>query len=112
ASIGELNCVRKQLSRVKGGRLARACTAGTLIALVISDIVGDPLDIIGSGPTVADSSTPAEALEVLRRFDPSLSQTPASIIEFLKRTIQDTEYNRTSPGTTQTRKTANVINRV
>lgn len=85
ATIRELNCVRKQLSRIKGGRLAAACRAGTLIALIISDIVGDPLDVIGSGPTVADASTPADALAVLRRFDPGLTQTPRSVINHLER---------------------------
>jgi glycerate 2-kinase len=69
ANITELNTVRKQLSRIKGGGLARACKAGRLIALIISDVPGDPLEIIASGPTVADSSTPRAAIEILERFD-------------------------------------------
>jgi hydroxypyruvate reductase len=68
ANIQELNTVRKQLSRIKGGGLARACRAGRLVALVISDVLGDPLDMIASGPTVVDSSTPQAALEILERF--------------------------------------------
>jgi len=68
ANIQELNTVRKQLSRVKGGGLMRACRAGQLVALIISDVLGDPLDVIASGPTVADSSTPEAALSVLERF--------------------------------------------
>jgi len=84
ANIRELNCVRKQLSQFKGGRLAAACKAGTLIALIISDIAGDPLDVIGSGPTVADPSTPADALAVLTKFDPQLQETPASIVRCLR----------------------------
>ncbi|HEX4132020.1 MAG TPA: DUF4147 domain-containing protein [Pirellulales bacterium] len=68
ANIAELNTVRKQLSRIKGGGLARACRAGRLIALVISDVLGDPLDIIASGPTVVDPSTSAEALAILERY--------------------------------------------
>jgi hydroxypyruvate reductase len=68
ANIQQLNTVRKQLSRIKGGRLATACTAGRLIALIISDVLGDPLDVIASGPTVPDNATPAEALEVLTAF--------------------------------------------
>lgn len=84
ADIRQLNCVRKQLSRIKGGRLATACRAGQLIALIISDIVGDPLDVIGSGPTVPDQSTPAEALAILRTFDPGFDQTPAGVVRYLQ----------------------------
>ncbi|HET6884207.1 MAG TPA: DUF4147 domain-containing protein [Pirellulales bacterium] len=68
ATINELNTVRKQLSRIKGGGLARACRAGQLITLVISDVLGDPLDTIASGPTVPDSGTPQQALEILHRY--------------------------------------------
>ncbi len=68
ANIRELNTVRKQLSRIKGGGLARACRAGRLRTLVISDVIGDPLDVIGSGPTVPDSSAPVDALAVLERY--------------------------------------------
>jgi glycerate-2-kinase len=68
ANIAELNTVRKQLSEIKGGGLARRCRAGMLVSLSISDVLGDPLDTIASGPTVPDTSTPAAALEVLARF--------------------------------------------
>ncbi len=68
ADIAQLNTVRKHLSAIKGGGLARACTAGRLFTLVISDVLGDPLDLIASGPTVADTSTPADALAVLEAF--------------------------------------------
>ena len=69
ANITELNTVRKALSRIKGGGLARACRAKRLIALIISDVLGDPLDVIASGPTVPTTTGPADALAVLRRFD-------------------------------------------
>jgi glycerate 2-kinase len=68
ANIRQLNTVRKQLSRIKGGGLARVCRAGRLISLIISDVLGDPLDVIASGPTVADASTPQQALEILEHF--------------------------------------------
>jgi glycerate 2-kinase len=83
ANIVELNSVRKQLSRIKGGGLARACRAGRLIALIISDIPGDPLDLIASGPTVPDSSTPQDALAILKRLDPRQSEIPVVIYEVL-----------------------------
>lgn len=84
ASIQELNCVRKQISQVKGGRLAEAATCGTLISLIISDVVGDPLDIIASGPTVHDSSTSEEAIEILQRLVGDPQKVPDSIWEALR----------------------------
>jgi glycerate 2-kinase len=66
ANIEQLNMVRRELSLVKGGGLARACNAGRLISLIISDVLGDPLDLIASGPTVPHNSTAADALAVLR----------------------------------------------
>lgn len=68
ATIHELNSVRKRLSRIKGGGLARAAPAGRMIALIISDVIGDPLDIIASGPTVRDTGTAAEAIAILERI--------------------------------------------
>ena len=79
ATIQELNCVRKQISQVKGGRLAKAATCDTMIALIISDVVGDPLEIIASGPTVADTSTPDEAVKILQRLIKSPQQVPESV---------------------------------
>jgi hydroxypyruvate reductase len=67
ADIRQLNAVRKRLSRLKGGGLARACRAGRLISLIISDVMGDPLDVIASGPTVPDTATAADALAVLAK---------------------------------------------
>lgn len=69
ATIGEMNCVRKHLSRVKGGRLAEAFRGKRLISLIISDVVGDPLDVIASGPTAPDPTTFADAKAILDRYD-------------------------------------------
>jgi len=67
ADIRELNVVRQALSRVKAGGLARSCNAGRLVALVLSDVIGDPLDLIASGPCMPVSPDPAAALAILRR---------------------------------------------
>jgi glycerate 2-kinase len=83
ANIAEINTVRKQLSRVKGGRLAAACTAGRLVTLLISDVIGDPLDVIASGPTVPDATTPQDALDVLNQFDAWAGGVDSRVFDYL-----------------------------
>ena len=68
AGIGEMNCVRKHLSRIKGGRLALACAPARVVTLTISDVPGDDPSVIASGPTVADASSCADALAILTRY--------------------------------------------
>ncbi len=68
ATIEELNCVRKHLSRVKGGQLLRACGSAQVVSLILSDVIGDPLDVIASGPTVPDPTTFGDALGVIDRL--------------------------------------------
>jgi hydroxypyruvate reductase/glycerate 2-kinase len=68
ATINEMNCVRKHLSASKGGRLVQAFRGRELFSLIISDVIGDPLDVIASGPTAADPTTFADALQVLGRY--------------------------------------------
>ncbi|HBM52487.1 MAG TPA: glycerate kinase [Deltaproteobacteria bacterium] len=75
ATIGEINCVRKHLSSIKGGRLAGAVQPARLWTLAISDVPGDDLSVIASGPTVPDPTTFADALEILRRYQ--IQPTPA-----------------------------------
>jgi glycerate 2-kinase len=91
ATINELNCVRKQLSEIKGGGLARACRAGRMVTLVISDVIGDPLDVIASGPTIEDSSTPAEALEIVGRIVVNSVDVPSSILDRLRRHVYEAD---------------------
>ena len=67
ADIRELNVVRQAVSLVKAGGLARACTAGRLVAVVLSDVIGDPLDLIASGPCMPVGPSPDAALAILRR---------------------------------------------
>jgi glycerate 2-kinase len=68
ADIQQLNTVRKHLSQIKGGRLAAACRAHVMVSLVISDVLGDPLDVIASGMTIPDSTVPQDAIQVLAQF--------------------------------------------
>lgn len=84
ATIEQLNCVRKQLSRIKGGGLLRACHAGRLVSLIISDVLGDPLEVIASGPTVPDSSTPKAAMEVLEHFHAREAGVPPAVFDCLE----------------------------
>jgi hydroxypyruvate reductase len=68
AHIGEMNCVRKHLSAIKGGRLAAAAAPARVVSLIISDVPGDDLSVIASGPTVGDATTLAEARAVLEKY--------------------------------------------
>ncbi|MFO1333265.1 MAG: glycerate kinase [Rubrivivax sp.] len=68
AAIDEMNCVRKHLSAIKGGRLAAACAPARVVTLLISDVPGDAPEVIGSGPTVPDPTSCADALAILRRY--------------------------------------------
>ncbi|MDZ7590795.1 MAG: glycerate kinase [Rubrivivax sp.] len=68
AAIDEMNCVRKHLSAIKGGRLAALCAPARVVTLLISDVPGDAPEVIASGPTVPDASTCADALAILRRY--------------------------------------------
>lgn len=84
ATINELNAVRKHLSQVKGGRLAQAAFPARLVTLILSDVIGDPLDVIASGPTAPDSSTFAEALAVIERYRLQ-DALPANVMKHLQR---------------------------
>ena len=68
ATIHEINCVRKHLSRIKGGRLAAACQPARVVSLIVSDVPGDDVAVIASGPTAPDASTREEARAVLARY--------------------------------------------
>jgi hydroxypyruvate reductase len=78
ADIREINTIRKHISQVKGGWLAKWAYPSTVIGFVLSDVVGDPLDVIGSGPAVPDSSTFEEAWEILKKYG-LLERVPPSV---------------------------------
>ena len=74
ADIVEMNTIRKRLSAVKGGRFAQHCSPAHVFSIVLSDIIGDPLDMIASGPAYPDASTEEQALEIVRKYDLRLSE--------------------------------------
>ena len=84
ANIEQLNTVRKQLSRIKGHGLAMSCKAGNLVSLIISDVLGDPLDIIASGPTVPNTTTAADALKVLEEFGVTHIEKFANVVRVIQ----------------------------
>jgi glycerate 2-kinase len=87
ANITEMNCVRKHLSAVKGGRLAAACAPAKVITLAISDIPGDDPAVIASGPTVADATTFADALAILGKYGIT---EPKAVVDHLRAAKEET----------------------
>lgn len=81
AAIHEMNCVRKKLSAIKGGKLAAAATPANVLTLIISDIPGNDAAMVASGPTLADLNSPQEALDILNRFHVPLTENVRSRIE-------------------------------
>lgn len=84
AEISEINIVRKSLSKIKGGKLAQFYKPAKIISLIISDVIGDKLDTIASGPTVANTSNFSDSLMVLEKYNLA-SKVPESVINFLNR---------------------------
>src|ERR1035438_2056513 len=84
ADIHEINTVRKHISSIKGGQLARLAAPATVESLLLSDVVGDPLDVIGSGPTAPDASTFADASGILYRYG-LMDRVPESVSERIDR---------------------------
>jgi len=83
ATINEINTIRKHLSQIKGGNLSRAAYPAEVVSLILSDVVGNPLDVIASGPTVPDSSSFAQAWEIVERYD-LVDELPTPIIGRLR----------------------------
>ena len=81
ADIVEMNTIRKRLSAVKGGRFAQACAPAEVFSIVLSDILGDPLDMIASGPAVPDASTCAQALAIAEKYHLNLSEQAKTLLQ-------------------------------
>ena len=108
ANINEMNTVRKHLSLVKGGGLARLAMPADIISLMVSDVIGSPLDVIASGPTVADTSTFGDAWGVVEKYGLT-GHLPASILKHFESGMAGQIPDTPKPGDPIFDKTANVI---
>jgi hydroxypyruvate reductase len=108
ADIRELNTVRKHLSVLKGGRLAALAYPATVVALLLSDVIGDEPDVIGSGPTAPDPSTYADALEVLERYGLT-RRVPGTVLRHLQRGQRGVEPETPKAGDPVFQKVVNII---
>lgn len=97
AEIDEINALRKHLDRVKGGKMARLAEPAQVAALVLSDVIGDPLDAIASGPTVPDTSSFASARAVLDKYA-LIDRVPPSIRSYLEKGVQGEIPENPQPG--------------
>jgi glycerate 2-kinase len=108
ATIGELNAVRKHLSRFKGGQLARAAAPASVLTLALSDVIGDPLDVIASGPTAPDPTTFADARDVLARRG-LVGRVPASVTARLEAGLRGEIEETPKPGDRLFGRVTNVV---
>ena len=108
ATIQEINAIRKHISKVKGGRLARLAFPATVIALILSDVIGDSLDSIASGPTAPDSTTFADCLRLIRRYEIE-ERIPPAVLQFLRRGTNGLVEDTPKPGDPVFQNVQNVI---
>jgi hydroxypyruvate reductase len=108
ASIDEINTLRKHLEQLKGGGLARLACPASLITLILSDVVGDPLDVIASGPTVPDPTTFADAWNILERYN-LVDRIPSPLVHHLQNGCRGKLPDTPKPGDPLFNKIQNVI---
>lgn len=108
ASIHELNTVCKHLSAVKGGRLARTAYPASIVTLILSDVIGDPIDVIASGPTAPDGTTFADVARVIEKFGLK-QELPRQVAAFVERGLSGQEPETVKSGDACFKKTRNVI---
>lgn len=108
ATIHEINTIRKHISAIKGGKLARAAYPGTLIALILSDVIGDDLDAIASGPTVPDRGTFDDCIDIITKYA-LRTKIPLPVIQYLERGKSGEESETPKPGDPIFDKTAALI---
>ena len=108
AKIQEVNAVRKHISQIKGGRLARLAAPATLVTLVLSDVINDSLEAIASGPTVPDSSTYGDCLRIIKHYDVQ-RLIPSVVVDFLERGANGQIAETPKSSDTVFRDTQNII---
>lgn len=108
ADIKEMNAVRKHLSKIKGGQLTNTAYPALLVSLILSDVIGDSLDAIASGPTVADTTTFGDAINVLEKYK-LLDDIPRNVIEYLKKGVEGIIAETPKPGNPVFARTHNFI---
>jgi glycerate 2-kinase len=108
ADIKEINTVRKHLSNVKGGQLAKAAYPAHLVSLILSDVVGDSLDVIASGPTVPDPTTFVDAISVLKKYG-LFSKVPTQVLDHLQKGVNQLYLETPKPGDSFFNNTKNLI---
>ncbi|MBN1253808.1 MAG: glycerate kinase [Deltaproteobacteria bacterium] len=108
ATIHEINAIRKHLSRIKGGWLAKAAAPATVVSLVLSDVIGDDLDVIASGPTVGDGSTFADCISVIEKYELD-SQMPSAVKKHLRKGVEGSADETPKPDDPIFRKGFNLI---
>lgn len=108
ADINELNCVRKHVSSVKGGRLAQAFFPAQILTLILSDVMGDPLDVIASGPTSADTTSFDDAWKVIEKYQ-LLQKMPLSVMRYLQQGREGKVADTVKQGDACLQKVHNVV---
>jgi len=108
ATIQEVNAVRKHISKLKGGRFAKLVAPANCVSLILSDVIGDSLEAIASGPTVADSTTYGDCLEIVRRYGLT-DKTPHAVVNLLRRGAEGAIDETPKPSDAIFHKVQNVI---
>ena len=108
AEIGEINTLRKHLDQVKGGGLARKVFPARMLTLILSDVIGSPLDVIASGPTVADPTTYMDAFNILKKYN-LFEKIPPSVLNYLTAGCQGKSPETVKPGDPCLAKVQNVV---
>lgn len=110
ATIHELNAVRKHMSRIKGGRLLEHVKDAQVVSLLLSDVVGDDLGSIASGPTAPDPTTFEDSIQIIRKFGIE-NETPASVLQYLRSGVENRSFARETPkpGSSRFERVQNII---